>query len=534
MTWVFRLLFAPKPSERNGMDMNMHQHDSNESNLLSSDGSRQPEYVLSEWERANGANADEKGAPAGAPAERTDAPVPERFRASTLRANSQHADRSLLPNVDGWREPIFSQTQDTTTSMYSPGIYVHRQGSRKRSADDASAVKDKHQKMMVARFLSAMAVVLACTVFSAAATFGIMEYRFRRGDFTIVNEVVLGGSSDAQENSGLSAPVASAHLGMSAEDIYVMACTQVVSIKTGNDSINTPFSGIVPNAATTAVGSGFIISSDGYILTNFHVIEMAYHYNLPLTVCLIDGTEYEASIVGYDRNNDVAVISVKAIGLTPAILGNSDNINVGQAVYAVGNPLGELVYTMTDGIVSARDREVTVEGKIINTFQFSAAVNSGNSGGPLYDSNGEVIGIVTAKPLRASVEGIGFAIPINDAIEIATELIEHGYITGRPFIGIEPQTVTNAHAEFYGWGVVGVLVKTVFSDSAAEKAGLRIGDIIIGLGDDEVDSIDTLRFSLRKYRAGEEAVLTVWRNGEEVELGIVFDEDVTTGQARPN
>jgi len=285
---------------------------------------------------------------------------------------------------------------------------------------------------------------------------------------------------------------------------------------------------------TTAVssGSGFIISSDGYILTNYHVIETAHMNGLPLKVNLSDGTSYEATVIGYESSNDFAILKIDATGLNPAIIGNSSNIRVGQTVYAVGNPFGDLVYTMTDGIVSALDRTVTVEGKTINTFQFSAAVNSGNSGGPIYDANGEVIGIVTAKLRRSAadgVEGIGFAIPINDAIEIASELIEHGYITGRPLIGITVETVTRANAAYFEW-VVGAYITSISPESAAETAGLTVGDIIVGLGGVEVSSTSDLLLALRRYRAGDTTTITVWRSGDEVVLSITFDENLSAGQ----
>jgi len=276
-------------------------------------------------------------------------------------------------------------------------------------------------------------------------------------------------------------------------------------------------------------GSGFIISSDGYILTNYHVIETAHLSDIPLVVYLSDGTSYEATVIGYETSNDFAIIKIEATGLNPAVIGNSDNIRVGQKIYAVGNPFGDLVYSMTDGIISALDRIVTVDGKTISAFQFSAAVNSGNSGGPVYNTFGEVIGIVTAKVIRGSVEGIGFAIPINDAVEIAIELIEHGYISGRPLLGITVQTVSGAHADYFGW-VVGVYVRTVNRDSAAETAGIKVGDILVSLADDTISSLDTLRVALRKHKAGDTVSVEVWRSGDILELTITFDEDPHAGR----
>jgi serine protease Do len=184
---------------------------------------------------------------------------------------------------------------------------------------------------------------------------------------------------------------------------------------------------------------------------------------------------------------------------------------------------------MTDGIVSALDRIVTVDRSIINTFQLSAAVNSGNSGGPVYNRYGEVIGIVTAKMTRGSVEGIGFAIPINDAIEIAKDLIEYGYISGRALLGIQTRTITPGHAQYYD-RVAGALVISVNDGSAAERAGMHVGDIIIKVGENEVETLETLRFALRMYEAGDTATITVWRDSEVHELEITFDEDLHAGQ----
>ena len=474
----------------------------------------------------------EWGAPAGAPAERKDAPIPEKMNNLPRRFPRYSLEQGFAPRSDEWSEPIYTQMHETMSNMYTPGIYVDPQHSRKRG-NDLTGRKPKVRTGRLGRFLRVACLVLLCVILSGAATYGVMEYRIVRGDFTVVNQVVLGGNADSQNSGRLTSSVTTAGAGMLAEDIYIMACTQVVSITTKSESVGGIFNSVIPGTSQdVSAGSGFIISNDGYILTNYHVVEMAYNHNLPIVVAINDGSEYEAQVIGFETNNDVAIIKIEATGLNPAIIANSDLINVGQTVYAVGNPFGELVYTMTDGIVSARDREVSVEGKTINTFQISAAVNSGNSGGPVYNSNGEVIGIVTAKPMRNSVEGIGFAIPINDAMEIAVELIEHGYITGRPLMGITALTVTSANAEFYGW-VVGAYVRSVNEDSAAEKAGIIVGDIITGLGDTEVGSMEALIIALRRYRAGDTTDLTVWRSGEDIRLTITFDEDLGAGQAKP-
>ena len=470
-------------------------------------------------------------APAGAPLERTDAPVPEKINVSPRKPYLHFPEHSFTPRVGEWCEPSYCQPYEPTSGMYTPGICSDPNRPHRFSPEPER--KKREPSGLFGKIVRTACLVLVCAILSGAAAYGVMEYRFRRGDFTVVyeNQVVLGGSPNSQSGSSLSASVSTSGLNLSPEDIYDMACTQVVSVTTRNES--TGSTGIIPSTQDAVKGSGFIISSDGYILTNYHVIQIAQFYNLPLIVSLNNGMEYEAEIIGYETHNDVALIKIDAIGLNPAIIANSDSIRVGQTVYAVGNPLGELIYTMTDGIVSHKSREVVIEGKKISSFQFSAAVNSGNSGGPVYNTHGEVIGIVTAKPGSNSVEGIGFAIPINDAILIASELIEYGYITGRPLLGITAETVTRAHAEYWEW-VVGIRVNSVSEGSAAENAGMMVGDIITALGDTELDSRDKLIFELRKYRAGETSGITVWREGETIELTITFDEDLSAGQVRPS
>ena len=413
-------------------------------------------------------------------------------------------------------------------NMYSPGICVDQPYPRTRENENGRGVHQRERSNGLVGFLRAMALVIICAFISGAAAYVVVDYRFNNGDFLQPPQVILGGGiPDRPYEDNTGTPIASITNGMSAQDIYDMARTQVVIISIEAPGLmGTPES---PGAVNPVSGSGFIVSSDGYILTNFHVIELAFRNELPINVILNDGRSYEAEVIGFEISSDVALLKIDATGLNPVLIGNSDNIRVGQTIYAVGNPFGDLVYTMTDGIVSALDRVVSVEGKSISTFQFSAAVNRGNSGGPIYSADGEVLGIVTAKVVRGSVEGIGFAIPINDAIEIASELIEHGYISGRPLIGITGQTVSPGHAEYYDW-VVGAYVRSVSQDSAAETAGIAVGDIITALGEEEVDSMQDLRFALRSHRAGETSTITVWRSGEHIVLTITFDEDLLAGQ----
>ena len=227
----------------------------------------------------------------------------------------QDLDKSFAPRPDEWSEPIFSQTEESTAKMYTPGIYIDQPGSRRRSYEQDTERNARITGGRAGRLMRAVCLILICAITSCVASYITMEYRFNRGDFKVVNQVVLGGTANGQQNASLLAPVSVTDRSMSAEDIYDMACTQVVSIKTRIEFSGGFFSGMIPSSASTESGSGFIISSDGYILTNYHVVETAYQNELPLMVTLNDGTEHEASVIGFDRNNDVALIKISAVGL---------------------------------------------------------------------------------------------------------------------------------------------------------------------------------------------------------------------------
>ena len=304
---------------------------------------------------------------------------------------------------------------------------------------------------------------------------------------------------------------------MDPAEIYEQALGQAVGIKT--EVTMTNFFGMTSSGAVS--GSGFIISGDGYILTNYHVVENAYTANLNVQVMTYDGTNYNATIVGVEPNNDVAVLKIDATGLNAA----SDELRVGDAVYAVGNPLGELEFSMSSGHVSALDRVInTQESEKINMFQIDAAVNEGNSGGPVYNAMGEVVGIVTAKYSSSGVEGLGFAIPINDIKAIADDLINIGYVTGKAYMGVSFDSRYNSmYSQYYGMPL-GAYVGEVTSGTAADRAGLKAGDIITAIGGYTIESYSDVKSALRHFSAGDTAVLTIYRAGDEIHLTIAFDE----------
>ncbi len=298
--------------------------------------------------------------------------------------------------------------------------------------------------------------------------------------------------------------------GLTPGQIYAQNRDSVVAI---SNQVTTNIFGEITETASS--GSGFIISQDGYIVTNYHVVEGA----TKLTVIISDGTEYDAKLIGYEESNDLALLKVEATGLSVAKLGSSDDLIVGDQVVAIGNPLGQLTNSLTVGYISAKDRNVTTDGTLINMLQTDPAINPGNSGGPLFNMKGEVIGITTAKysgttNSGASIEGIGFAIPMDDVVGMIQELIENGYVSA-PYMGI---TITTQADGF------GVYVRDVDANSPAAAAGLKKGDIIVGLGDAEVSSLNELDLALREFDAFDTTSVFVYRNRAVLELTITFGE----------
>ena len=265
-------------------------------------------------------------------------------------------------------------------------------------------------------------------------------------------------------------------------------------------------------------GTGIVMTADGYIITNAHVIYDDSEYQcgkaVDVSVVFSDKSELEAKIVGYDTESDIAVLKVDADNLTPATFGNSDELEVGELVIAIGNPLGfDLFGSVTSGIVSALNREISINEKQMKLIQTDAAINSGNSGGPLLNSCGQVIGINSAKmssnySSSASIEGLGFAIPISEAKNIIDDLISYGYVTGKPQIGISCVDVDELYSRYYNIPQ-GIWVREVEEGSAAEKAGIKVGDVIIGIEGEAVSSIKEMNEIKNKYKAGDEITLTI-------------------------
>lgn len=372
-----------------------------------------------------------------------------------------------------------------------------------------------------------IALSLCCALLGGIVGGGAVGYTLSSILGVSVSDIINQDSSGGTSASGTSSSGTDKMIVTTNNDgtektyseIYNENCKAIVGIATESTSVN-----IFGQYSTTASsGTGFIISSDGYIMTNNHVVADSN----TVTVTLYDETTYQATIVGTDSDNDIALIKIDATGLSTVDIGNSDNIVVGESVMAIGNPLGELTYTLTTGVVSALDREINIDGTPINMFQVDVAINPGNSGGPLFDMYGNVIGITTAKYSDTGVEGLGFAIPINDAVSIATELKENGYVKGKPSFGIVVQDIYGNVQSYYNLPA-GVYVYTVNSGSCAETAGIKVGDIITSIDDTEITSTTELAVAKKSYKAGDTVKIGIYRDGQSTTVSLTFDEEKPT------
>ena len=448
---------------------------------------------------------------------------PENERAD-LGINSFEASASSDNEEGSYR---FTRNEIYSDAHYEPAG-ASTEPPRYYTPPERSVKEPKPRKKKKNRWFSTLALCLACTLLGGCFGAAIAE---RRTDEKLAAlqqsvqasmEEQIAAVNESIHSIKINSAGAAQSGGLLGAEIFDMAKEQVVGIKTEVTYQN--FFGMTSSTAVS--GSGFVISEDGYILTNYHVIETAHSNNLDVTVMTYDGTEYIASIVGFETGNDIAVLKIEASGLSPVSFGNSDEITMGETVYAVGNPLGELAYSMSTGTVSGLDREITTDDSVIgiNMFQIDAAVNPGNSGGPVYNSRGEVIGIVTAKSGATNAEGLGFAIPVNDASLIAEDLMTKGYVTGKAYMGVRLDERYNAmYAEYYNMPL-GAYVYSVETGSAAEKAGLQAGDIITKLGGAEITSYTDLKAAMRLFSAGDSTTVAIFRAGETITVEVMFDE----------
>ena len=356
------------------------------------------------------------------------------------------------------------------------------------------------------------ALVLACAVVGGAAGYG---------GASLANS---GSNEAAIQESGrkpvtVQIKAVNGLTKMDPNEVYASTVNSTVSINCSATSTNV-FGQTTQSASS---GSGFIITQDGYVVTNHHVVAGASS----IKVTLYNGDTYDAALIGSDSDYDVAVLKINAEGLQPVTLGDSADVNVGDYVLAIGNPLGELTFSMSQGIVSSCNRAINVDGTPFNMIQVDCSINPGNSGGPLMNLYGEVVGIVSAKYSSYSntaVEGLGFAIPIGDVQAIIKDIMENGQITDKPSFGITAGTMTQQMAAQYQIDQTsGVFVYSVNKGGAGEKAGLQMGDVITKVDVTDISSMEDLTAVKKNHRAGDTVTVTYYRGGESHTTQLTFD-----------
>lgn len=437
----------------------------------------------------------------------------------TDRASGEYRFRS------GYTQQVYSNAHfvPLNESTMPPKYY---RPSEKKADFETDEGMDRNSKKTSRGILTFFAICFICAVLGGVAgallTLRICSYQMdgvmiteseTPSEVPEADETILAGEQRMLETVPLSAA-----------EVYQLAREQVVSITV--ETVRIDYFGY--RTPTSVSGSGFIISEDGYILTNYHVVEAAAEGGFNVTVSLADGSVYIGKITGTERESDLAVIKIDRDGLYPVAFGNSDEITVGDEIFAVGNPYGILDYSMTIGHISALNRRIATEEdeESRNMFQIDAAVYSGNSGGPIFDQYGKVIGIVTARYASSGMEGIGFAIPINDAIPVAYELLDKGYVSGKASLGVSfDERYSSVYSRYYHLPE-GAYIYAVMTGSCAEKAGLQAGDILMQIGDWKISNSADVTNTLKSYKAGDSASVTIYRGGAVYSATVIFDEAI--------
>lgn len=434
---------------------------------------------------------------------------------SSQNTSSGYSNNYHNPNTntyDNYQSNGYTAQNQQSQNVYNSQPYGTAP-NHSANAKPPKAKKPKKQRKPISR--GSIAIALAVTmVFSCGLGFG--------GGY-LANKVNTSTSGSLNitktSSSGTTTTASSTSTANSTSEIVKKTADSVVEIST--ESVVT--GSFAQQYVQQGAGSGVIISQDGYILTNNHVINGANS----VKVRLRDSTEYDATIVGSDSDNDIALLKVNATGLSPATFGDSNSLAVGDYVVAIGNPLGELGGTVTDGIISALARKVTIEDTQMTLLQTNAQVNPGNSGGGLFNANGELVGIVNAKQSATEVEGIAFAIPINNVLDILSDLKEYGYVTGKVDLGIDFTDITSDETAFYyGVNQTGCYVLSVDSGSNAEKAGITRGDLVTKVNDTDVSSSSDITTALEKAEVGDTVTFTVSRRGTSKTISFVLEEYV--------
>ena len=417
-----------------------------------------------------------------------------------------------------------SQYQQPYGSTAQNNVYGTAYNTVNTNPYTAPPVKPKKEKKGMSKGFVAIMLIVCVLLSSGLGFIGAMVYtNIKVADTEIsTNGAMVINKVDIDEQT------AQEITDKSTSQITEEVADTVVEITTEVMSTNSFYGQYISQGA----GSGVIISSDGYIVTNNHVIDGASS----ITVTLRDKTSYEATLVGKDSVVDVALLKIEATGLPAATFGDSDNLKVGDKAVAIGNPLGQLGGTVTDGIISALDRDVVIDGETMNLLQTDTAINPGNSGGGLFDGQGALVGVVVAKSSGEEIEGLGFAIPINDVIDILDDLKEYGYVRGRVSMGVELIDLTNSMYSMYYYGTdeAGCYIYSVEYDSAAYKAGLQKGDRIVSIDGKKINSTADVESALDNKKVGDVIKAEVQRGSKsatiDIELGEYIPQDAMQSQ----
>ena len=459
-----------------------------------------------------------------------------------IPAQDETLDNTSEPTVSSADEALISETaEDTCADDALNDNFVEAEAAPEADAvvEEAEAIKPREEvyincssdeektiekpfspvKEKKKRGFAAIAVVAAlCVVLSGVAAFGGVMLADKMLDKGVtVNPSVILQSVPSSGNSGsvVNTDSTQGKTGTYAS-VAERVAKSVVEIRTETVSTSSIFSQYI----TEGAGSGVIITADGYIITNYHVIDNAS----TVTVSLNDGTKYTAKVIGYDSDSDIAVIKIEATGLTPAVVGDSAKLVVGEEVIAIGNPLGSLGGTVTNGIISALAREITIDGTQMTLLQTNAAINPGNSGGGLFNMAGELVGIVNAKSSGSGIEGLGFAIPSSTAAQVVEQLINYGYVRGRVSLGISYMDISDSYtAMMYRVNMLGMyILESEYTDE------LKIGDRVTAVNGNEVTYGSDLKAALKDCKVGDKITITVVREGKYVDVEVECHEYVPT------
>ena len=396
-------------------------------------------------------------------------------------------------------EEQFNQTDQSSDQQESAYTDHHSTDTSEPKTDSCNT-----KKVCFFKTHKQAVLLVSCFLLALAGGFGgsMLADHMQNKDSVVLYESAPAKPSDPERNDSV----------LSVKEVSKQVANSVVEIQTESVATNSFF----PQAVQSGAGSGVILSKDGYIVTNHHVINGADK----IVVITNDGTTYPAKLIGHDAATDLAIVKIEAKDLQPATLGKSSNLVVGDTAIAVGNPLGKLGGTVTNGIISALDREITIDNQQMHLLQTNAAINPGNSGGGLFNDHGELIGIVNAKSSGEDIEGLGFAIPIDRAKPIIENLISNGYVKGRPSIGVMLSMANNP----YDQNNSAVFVVDVVEGSAAEKAGIKKGDQILKIDDEAISDVTDIKMIMAEHKAKDTVTIKVLRENETKNIKVVLDE----------